>query len=190
MNAQRMDASPRESRTVKCVPGADVTRRGMTLLEVALAAALVLGVFALAAPSFGGDRIGAEGEARAALSAALDAQWVVRERSGAFSTSAGLLDPLTPRVNHQTGPSTGPSTVSVATTQVTIGGELVDVVGVAVLDRSGSCWVGKVSVHPTGGTLYGVDSSPASCSGGYALTATPDPSQPGRGSSPSEPLEL
>lgn len=160
------------------------------MLEVVLAAALVLGVFALAAPSFGGDRIGAEGEARATLSAALDAQRTVRDRAGAFSADPQLLDPLTPRVTHRSSPSTGPSTVSVATTTVTIGGEAVDVVGLAVLDRAGSCWMGKVAVHATGGTLYAVDSSPASCSGGYALTVTADPSQPGRGASPSEPLEL
>lgn len=162
----------------------------MTLLEVALTAALVLAVFALAAPAFGGDRVGAESEARATLSAALDAQRVVRDRSGEFSTSAALLDPLTPRVHHRAAPSTGPKEVSVATTSVTVAGERADVVGVAVLDRSGSCWIGKIAVHPAGGTLYAVDSSAASCSGGYALTISPDPTQPGRGKSPTEPLEL
>ena len=156
--------------------------RGMTLLEVVLTAALVLGVFALAAPSFGGAGERDATAARATLSGALDAQVALSSRHGAFTSDPATVADLVPRTTVVVAPagSNAPDTVSVAVSG--------DTVGLAVYDGT-SCWLASATTGP-GGQLYAVREGAGTCSGTVALTVDLDPDQPGKGKDPTEPIEL
>ncbi len=152
------------------------------MLEVVLTAALLLGVFALAAPSFGGSGEQDATTARAAVSGALDAQIAIAARDGGFTSDTDELNGLLPRMTVVASPvgSTGPDVVSVAVSG--------DVVGIAVSDGT-SCWLGSATSGP-GGLIYAVRDSGGVCHGGVATSLELDPSQPGRGKDPTEPIEL
>jgi prepilin-type N-terminal cleavage/methylation domain-containing protein len=157
------------------------TRRGLTLLEVVVVTAMLALVFAVLAPQLiAGDRFAAEEQVRVTLSSTLDAQLLILERDGSFTTSLETLGRANPRVTHvQAAPSTGPRTAS-----FDVDG---DELGVAVRDGAGSCWVARTDGVVT---LYGVRDGGGQCTAALAFTVEVDPDDPGRGRSLREPVTL
>jgi type II secretory pathway pseudopilin PulG len=162
-------------------------RRGITVLEVVITAALLITVTAFVVPRIGNDD-GAP-EARRTLVAAYDAASQLREQEQGWSDDLVLLGERTARITWTDGSSSGNRAVS-----VTSAGTAGELVGLAVWDGSGECWMVRAddsSGVPDAVWAAARMESPAGCTATAALSdAVIDPAEPGRGVDVNAPIEL
>jgi Tfp pilus assembly protein PilE len=156
-------------------------RRGLTVLEVTVAASLMAVLAVLAVPAFSSVGEGGDGQAKSTVSAVLDAQLVVFQQTGAFTDDIAVISAILPRLAITNSSASASS--DVASIAVVDG-----VFGVAAQTGSAGCWFVRVD---TVNAVWAVGDSSYPCSGSEALTvAVVTDAYIGSGDGPSNPIVL
>jgi Tfp pilus assembly protein FimT len=160
-------------------------RRGLTVLEVTVAASLMAALAVLAVPAFSGIGEGGDGQAKATVSAVLDAQLLVFQQNGSFTGDAAVINSLLPRltVTDRESGSGASGSSDVASIAVEDGA-----VGVAARTGTQGCWFARANSTKT---IWAFGDSSYNCSGAEALlVAVESDDAPGAGDGPSNAIAL
>jgi hypothetical protein len=165
-------------------PTTHAARRGLTVLEVVVTAALFITITAFVVPRFmsGGPNAGA---AKTTLLSATTAAYTVKDETAAWGEDTDKLEKLTSRTLWLGGAAASTDTGEVS---YAVDGA---VAGFAVSAGEQQCWLAQLDSSANGGALYAVsDDNAVSCTAAAALLLNPANAPAGRGEELSKPMEL